>query len=93
MLDKALAEGCTADEAEARASEQVWQLGRKRLGDWAQEKQAHSLAQARPPPAPIPAEPGTFRQVTRSGLAASWQRCAPEMMSKLHINSLCRLDL
>lgn len=47
MLDQSLAAGCTADEAEARAIEQVRQLGRELLGDWAQEKQAASLARAR----------------------------------------------
>ena len=47
MLDQALAEGCTADEAEGRAIEQLQELGRELLGDWAQEKQDHSLAQAR----------------------------------------------
>ena len=47
MLDQAVAAGCTADEAEARALEQVRQLGRELLGDWAQEQQAGSLARAR----------------------------------------------
>ena len=47
MMDQALAEGCTADEAEGRAIEQLQELGRELLGDWAQEKQDHSLAQAR----------------------------------------------
>ena len=46
MLDQALAEGCTADEAEARAIAQVQQLGHELLGDWAQEQQAQSLARA-----------------------------------------------
>ena len=47
MMDQAIAEGCTADEAETRAIEQLQQLGGELLGDWAQEKQDHSLAQAR----------------------------------------------
>ena len=47
MLDQAVAAGCTADEAEDRALEQVRQLGRELLGDWAQEQQAGSLARAR----------------------------------------------
>ena len=47
MMDQALAEGCTADEAEARAMVQLQQLGRELLGDWAQEKEVQSLAQAR----------------------------------------------
>lgn len=47
MLDQSLAAGCTADDAEARAIEQVRQLGRELLGDWAQEKQTASLVRAR----------------------------------------------
>lgn len=47
MLDQAVAAGCTADEAEDRAIEQVRQLGRELMGDWAQEQQAGSLARAR----------------------------------------------
>ena len=47
MMDQAVAAGCTADEAEERALEQVRQLGRELLGDWAQEQQAGSLARAR----------------------------------------------
>ena len=47
MLDQAVAQGCTADEAEARAIEQVRQLGGELLGDWAQEQQDGSLARAR----------------------------------------------
>ena len=46
-MDQAVAAGCTADEAEERALEQVRQLGRELLGDWAQEQQAGSLARAR----------------------------------------------
>ena len=47
MLDQSLAEGRTADDAEARAIEQVRQLGRELLGDWARAKQAASLERAR----------------------------------------------
>lgn len=47
MMDQAVAAGCTADEAETRAIEQVQHLGRELLGDWAQEQQAGSLARAR----------------------------------------------
>jgi hypothetical protein len=47
MMDQAVAAGCTADQAEERALEQVRQLGRELLGDWAQEQQAGSLARAR----------------------------------------------
>ena len=36
MMDQAIAEkGCTADEAEALAMEQVQKLGGELLGDWA----------------------------------------------------------
>lgn len=47
MMDQAVAAGCTADEAEERAIQQVQQLGRELLGDWAQEQQDGSLARAR----------------------------------------------
>jgi hypothetical protein len=47
MLDQAVAAGCTADEAERQAIEQVQMLGRELLGDWAQEQQAGNLARAR----------------------------------------------
>jgi len=47
MMDRAMAEGCTADHAEELASQQLRQLGRELLGDWAEEKQTASLAQAR----------------------------------------------
>jgi hypothetical protein len=47
MMDHAIGEGCTADQAEARAVEQLRNLGRDLLSDWAQEKQQHSLAAAR----------------------------------------------
>jgi hypothetical protein len=47
LMDQAITDGCTADAAEGRAIEQLRQLGRELLGDWAEEKQTHSLAQAR----------------------------------------------
>lgn len=47
MMDQSQAAGCTADEAEARAMEQLQQLGCELLGDWAQEKQEASLERAR----------------------------------------------
>jgi hypothetical protein len=47
MMDQAVAAGGTADEAEMQAIEQVQQLGRELLGDWAQEQQAGSLERAR----------------------------------------------
>jgi ribosomal protein L29 len=46
MMDEAMAEGCTADEAEAMAIEQLGKLGRELLTDWAQDKQQQSVQQA-----------------------------------------------
>jgi len=46
LMDQAIAEGCTADEAEARAMVQLQKLGGELLGDWAAEKQRHSVAQS-----------------------------------------------
>jgi hypothetical protein len=46
MLDQALAEGCTADEAESRAMAQIQKLGGELLGDWAREKQQHSVRES-----------------------------------------------
>jgi len=45
MMDRAIGQGATADEAEAMAIEQIQQLGAAVLTDWARAKQAHSLAQ------------------------------------------------
>jgi hypothetical protein len=47
MVDQAIAEGCSADEAEERAIEQIQKLGRELLTDWAEEKQERCLEQAR----------------------------------------------
>ena len=47
MMDQAIAEGCTADEAEARAMEQIQKLGGELLGDWASEKQQRSVTESR----------------------------------------------
>jgi hypothetical protein len=46
MMDQAIAEGCTADEAEARAMEQIQKLGGELLGDWASEQQPRSVAES-----------------------------------------------
>jgi len=46
MMDQAVAEGCTADEAEALAMEQIQKLGGELLGDWASEKQQRSVVQS-----------------------------------------------
>jgi hypothetical protein len=47
LMDQAIAEGCTADEAEARAMEQLQKLGGELLGDWANEQQQHSVRESR----------------------------------------------
>jgi endonuclease/exonuclease/phosphatase family metal-dependent hydrolase len=47
MIDQAIAEGCTADEAEARAIAQIRQLGNEVLTNWAQESEADAVAKAR----------------------------------------------
>jgi hypothetical protein len=46
MMDQAIAEGCTADEAEALAMEQIQKLGGELLGDWASEKQRRSVLES-----------------------------------------------
>jgi len=47
MMEQAIAEGCTADEAEARAMAQIQKLGGELLGDWAREQQQRSLTESR----------------------------------------------
>jgi hypothetical protein len=51
MIDQAVAEGCSAHEAEARAIEQIRKLGQEVLTDWAEksEPQARKEAQAENP--------------------------------------------
>lgn len=46
MMDEAMAQGCTADEAEARAMEQIQQLGRELLTDWGQAQAQRSVEEA-----------------------------------------------
>ena len=46
MMDKAMAEGCTADQAEAMTVEQIRKLGGELLKDWAEEKHTRSVEQA-----------------------------------------------
>ena len=46
MMDKAIEEGATADEAEAMAIEQIQQLGAAVLTDWARTKADHSVKKA-----------------------------------------------
>lgn len=49
MIDQAIAEGCTAHEAETRAIEQIRKLGNEVLTDWAEkaELEARRKAQAK----------------------------------------------
>jgi len=51
MIDQAVNEGCTAHEAEARATEQIRKLGQEILRDWAEkaEPQFRLHAQAENP--------------------------------------------
>ena len=46
MMDEAVAQGCTADQAEARAIEQIQQLGRELLTDWGQAQAQRSVEQS-----------------------------------------------
>jgi len=46
QMDTAIANGATADEAEAMAIEQIQKLGAEMLTDWAQAKQEQALEQA-----------------------------------------------
>lgn len=46
MMDQAIAGGCTADEAEERAMEQIQKLGGELLADWAEEKQQRSVRES-----------------------------------------------
>ena len=46
MIDQAIDEGCTAHEAEARAIEQMRQLGQEVLSDWAEKAEPRFGLQA-----------------------------------------------
>ena len=46
MMEASIAAGCSADEAEDRAVEQIQKLGHALLSDWAQQAQEQSLQQA-----------------------------------------------
>jgi hypothetical protein len=46
QMEQAIANGATADEAEAMAIEQIQKLGGEMLADWAQAKQQQALEQA-----------------------------------------------
>lgn len=47
LMEASIAAGCSADEAEERAVEQIRQLGQALLQDWAVQAQEQSLQQAR----------------------------------------------
>ena len=46
MIDQAVAEGCTAHEAEARAIEQIRKLGNELLTDWAEKSEREARLKA-----------------------------------------------
>jgi L-serine deaminase len=46
MMDQAMAQGCTADQAEAMTVEQIRKLGGELLSDWAEDKHTRSVEQA-----------------------------------------------
>ena len=46
MVDQAVAEGCTAHEAEARAIEQIRKLGQAVLSEWAEKAEPEARKQA-----------------------------------------------
>jgi hypothetical protein len=47
LIDRLIAEGCTADEAESRAIEQVRKLGQGLLVDWGEKAEQSSVQKAR----------------------------------------------
>jgi hypothetical protein len=47
MIDTLVAQGCTADEAEARATEQIRKLGNGILSQWAEKAEAAAVQNAR----------------------------------------------
>lgn len=47
LIDHAITEGSTADEAEARAIDQIRQLGNEVLTDWAEKSEQDAVAKAR----------------------------------------------
>jgi L-serine deaminase len=46
MMDQAMAQGCTADQAEAMTVEQIRKLGGELLSDWAEDQHSRSVEQA-----------------------------------------------
>lgn len=47
MMEASIKAGCSADQAEERAIEEIRKLGQALLSDWAQKAQAQSLEQAK----------------------------------------------
>ena len=47
MMDEAVAQGCTAHEAEARAIEEIRKLGNAILREWAAKSEAAAVVKAR----------------------------------------------
>lgn len=47
MMEASIAAGCSADEAEERAIEEIRKLGNALMSDWAQGAQQQSLEQAK----------------------------------------------
>ena len=46
LIDQAVAQGCTAQEAEARAIEQIRKLGNEILTDWAEKSEHDAMVKA-----------------------------------------------
>ena len=46
MVERLVAQGCSADEAEAQTIEQIRKLGHSTLSEWAEKAEASSRAQA-----------------------------------------------
>ncbi len=47
LIDRLVAQGCTAAEAEARAIVEIRKLGNSILSEWAEKSEAAAVAQAR----------------------------------------------
>jgi hypothetical protein len=47
MMEASIAAGCSADQAEERAIEEIHKLGQALMTDWAQKAQQQSLEQAK----------------------------------------------
>lgn len=47
MIDESVAQGCTAHEAEARAIEEIRQLGNAILSEWAGKSESAAVTKAR----------------------------------------------